>query len=376
MFVVKYGQGTPEDPFVPVGKPLMSLKNVDALVPPEVNEVLIDEKLTLNMLNRLHRQKEQEAAAPGVPAVPLAEELPVAAKLYTEALEHAHGFMDDARQGRDVDYHEAQPIVDSFIQSVFRNESAAATLFKLKRFDEYSYTHCINVGVLAIILGKYLGLDKDVLRLLGLSGLFHDVGKARIPEDILNKPARLTAQETQIVKTHPVESYRIISQTAGPDPDILRGAIEHHERFDGTGYPRGLAGSGIGLFGRIISIVDVYDALTSKRCYKEGMPAAKALSLMYQWRDATFSPNSIEQFIKCIGVYPVGSFVRLSSGEYAIVTGSNDKNATRPTVKLLFDAGMRHRQPAVLDLAEGGPEISECLNPAEYRVDLSRMLTA
>jgi HD-GYP domain-containing protein (c-di-GMP phosphodiesterase class II) len=378
MFLAKYGQGTPDNPFVSVGKPLLSLLNVDEFVPPEVDEVLVDDSLTLHMLNRLHRERLQEQAERPAPAVPLAEELPVAEKLYTEALDHAHEFMADARKGRDVDYHDAQPVVDGLIESVFRNESAAATMFKLRRFDEYSYTHCINVGVLAIILGKYLGQDKDTLRLLGLAGLFHDVGKARIPEDILNKPGELTTREMGIMKTHPLESYKIISNTPGPEQNILRGAIEHHERYDGTGYPRGLAGADIGIFGRIVSIVDVYDALTSKRCYRNAMPTYKALSLMYQWRDSSFAPNSIEHFIKCIGVYPAGSFVRLSSGEYAIVTEINMINASRPTVKILFDPWMRRKAAVAVDLLhdDGGLEIRECLNPAGYPVDLTTLLLA
>jgi HD-GYP domain-containing protein (c-di-GMP phosphodiesterase class II) len=376
MFLAKYGQGTPDSPFVPVGKPLLSPQNVDEFLPPEVDEVFVDDSLTLHMLNRLHKERLEELAEQPGPLVPLAEELPVAEKLYTEALDHAHEFMADVRKGKDVDYHDAEPVVDGFIESVFRNESAAATLFKLRRFDEYSYTHCINVGVLAIILGKYQGLDKDTLRLLGLSGLFHDVGKGRIPEEILNKPASLTPREMGIMKTHPLESYKIISATAGPSQDILRGAVEHHERFDGTGYPRGLANADISIFGRIISIVDVYDALTSKRSYKDAMSTSKALSLMYQWRDSTFAPNSIEHFIKCIGVYPVGSFVRLSSGEYAIVTESNLVNASKPTVKLLFDPWMRRKTPVVVDLFKNpeGIGISECLNPAGYPVDLARLL--
>jgi HD-GYP domain-containing protein (c-di-GMP phosphodiesterase class II) len=374
MFLAHYGHGTPESPVIPIGKPILSPLNVDEFVPPGVDEIYVDDKLTLHMINRLHRERNGEA--PPEPAVSLSDELPVAEKLYTEALGHAHEFMADVRKGKDVDYHDAEPVVDGFIESVFRNESAAATLFKLRTFDEYSYTHCINVSVLAIILGKYLGLDKDNLRLLGLSGLFHDVGKARIPEDILNKPAGLTPREMDIIKTHPLESYKIISSTDGPARDILRGAVEHHERFDGTGYPRGLAGGDIGIFGRIISIVDVYDALTSRRCYKPPMPTAKALSLMYQWRDSTFAPNSIEHFIKCIGVYPVGSFVRLSSGEYAIVTDSNPTNASRPTVKILFTPWMRRKAAVVVDLFKdsGGLEITECLNPAGYPVDLARLL--
>jgi len=380
MFLAKYGQGSPESPFVLVNQPLLSLKVIDELVPPGVDEVFIDEDLTLHAVHKLHKQKQQDQAGPHVPAVSLVLEFPIAEKLYGEALTHSRLFMDNVRKGKDFDYREATPMVDSFIESVFRNESAAATMIKLRRFDEYTYTHSINVSILAVLLGKHLGYDKEILRQLGIAGMFHDVGKARIPEEILNKPGKLTPLEFRIMKTHVLESYRLMSDQKALSPDVLRGIVEHHERYDGDGYPRGLSGDGIGIFGRIISIADIYDALTSKRVYKEGMPTAKALSLMYQWRDSTFPPNSIESFIKCIGVYPIGSFVRLSNGEYAIVTANNEAHAARPTVKVVLDAKMRHKPPTTVDLSKtmltGGLEISECLNPADYRVDLSRLLTA
>jgi len=379
MFLVSYGSGTPANPCIQVDRPVLTPGCVNKLIPADVDDVIIDENLTIELLNRLHREKVrlgQLGTTP--PQVPLAEELPVAEHLYTEALGCAHDVFDNVRMGRDMDYRVALPVVDGFIESVFRNEAAAATLFKLRRVDEYSYTHSIHVGVLAIILGKYLGLNKDALRLLGLCGMFHDVGKARIPEEILTKPARLTPQETTIIKTHPVESYKIISSTAGSNALVLRGALDHHERHDGSGYPRGITGDKISEFGRIVSIVDVYDALTSRRVYKDAIPASKALGLMYQWRDSTFSPNSIEHFIKCIGVYPVGSFVRLTNGSYALVAEINEANAARPTVKVVFDAHMRRKKATVLNLltqtGQPGLEIAECLNAAAYDIDMTQLL--
>ncbi len=379
MFLVKYGQGTKESPVVYLERPVLTLDAIDAIVPAWVPEVVIDDALTIAVINSTYRR--EKAVAPDKikrPVVPLAEELPVAQKLYEEAVEHAHCFMEEVRRGKEIDCREAFPIVDGFIGSVFRNESAAAMLFHLKEYDAYTYTHSINVGVLAIILGKYLELGKDNLRMLGMAGLFHDVGKARIPEEILNKPAKLNPREHQVIKTHPIEGYRIIEAQAGLDPNVMRGVIEHHERYDGTGYPRGLSGGEIGLFGRVLSIVDVYDALTSKRAYKNAMPAFNALGMMYQWRDTTFCPTGVEHFIKCIGVYPNGSFVKLSNGCHAITIDNSGENAARPKVRILFDAAMRPVPKTEIDLAkedvDHGLHIIECLDPADYRMDLTRVL--
>lgn len=379
MFVVMYGRGTDSSPIVFANEYVESEERLRELQAADVDEFSVDDGLF----------KAVDAPAPPVSITPeqvaraaaLADELPVAEKLYTEALSHARDFMDDVRKGKDVDYHEATPVVDSFIESVFRNDAAAATMFKLKRFDEYSYTHCINVAVLSIILGKHVGLDKATLRDIGIAGMFHDVGKARIPEAILNKPGKLSPQEFHVMKTHVLESYKIMREQKGIPADVLRGILEHHERYDGTGYPRGIARGDIGNYARVISVVDVYDALTSKRCYRDAVPASKALRVMYDWRETTFPPRSIESFIKCIGVYPVGSFVRLSSGEYAVVACNNSATTTRPVVKVVLDANLNMKKPTLVDLAMAnlggvGMEIMECLNPAMYRIDVAKMLTA
>ncbi len=380
MFLVKYGRGSKESPYVQVERPVLTLEAADTLVPSGVDDLVIDDALTIAVINTNYRKAcaERGGKAPETPATPLAEELPVAEKLYVEAVEHAHCFMEDVRRGKEIDCREAFPIVDGFIASVFRNEAAAAMLFHLREYDAYTYTHSVNVGVLAIILGKYLELDEKNLRMLGMAGVFHDVGKARIPEEILNKPAKLTPSETQVIKTHPLEGFRIVDGQAGLEPSVVRGVVEHHERYDGMGYPRGLSGGEIGLFGRILSLVDVYDALTSKRAYKSAMPPFNALGMMYQWRDTTFCPTGVEHFIKCIGVYPNGSFVKLSNGCHAITIDNSGENAARPKVRILFDAAMHPVAQTEVDLAREdfsqGLRIVECLDPEDYRMDLTRVL--
>jgi putative nucleotidyltransferase with HDIG domain len=283
--------------------------------------------------------------------------------------------MEDVRRGTDINLGKAACLVERFVESVLRNDTAAVTLFKLRDFDEYTYTHSINVSILAVILGKHLGLDKPALLQLGLAGMYHDVGKAKIPESILNKPGKLTKAEFETMKSHPLEGYRIMKGQKDLDPEILRAVVEHHERHDGTGYPRGLKSEDIGRFSRIISVVDVYDALTSRRVYKDAMAPAKALGMMYQWRDRDYPPHAIENFIRCIGVFPVGSFVKLTGGEFGIVANVNPQRPTKPEVKVVMDAKMRPQIPRTLDLwglegSDQAQDIAQVLNPAEFKIDL------
>ncbi|MBA4356310.1 MAG: HD-GYP domain-containing protein [Humidesulfovibrio sp.] len=374
MYVVSYGHGTFDSPLVQVDKPIFSPAHIEQHIPKEIDDVLIDTSIVISRLS-------QQQPGGGAISTGLDEELSIAKRLYSDALVHVKSFVSDVRKGTDIDYRKATLLVQNFIESVFRNEAAAVTLFKLRGFDEYTYTHSINVSILAVLLGKHLGLDKSALLKLGLAGMYHDVGKARIPESILNKPGKLTENEFQTMKAHPLEGYKIMQKQVDLDPEILRAVVEHHERHDGAGYPRGIKGEDIGRFSRIIAVVDVYDALTSKRVYKDAMAPAKALGMMYQLRDKDFPPHAIENFIRCIGVFPVGSFVRLSGGEFGIVVSANAARSTKPKIKVVMDVRMRPQMARLLDLeaVEDTPEaqdIDEVLNPAEYKIDLERFFSA
>lgn len=321
----------------------------------------------------------QAGVVEDVPVTPIEEEFPRADKLYSDAVSYARGFIDDVRQGKPFDYRDAVPTVDGFIDSVFRNESAAAAICKLKMYDEYTYTHSINVAVLAVILGKRLGLERDKLRLLGMAGVFHDVGKALVPDEILNKPGKLSDSEMEIMRTHPAEGYKILKVQKSVPEVVLRAALEHHERYDGRGYPRGIKGEKIHLMSRIISVVDVYDALTSKRVYKDPLPPSKVLGMMYQWRLSDFQPNIVEHFIKSLGVYPVGSFVRLSSGEHGVVTVLNASMPLKPVVKVVYNASMQPVTRYAVNLADLPPEeeslvIEDIVNPDEHGIEVASLL--
>jgi putative nucleotidyltransferase with HDIG domain len=314
-------------------------------------------------------------------AVPMAQELPAARKVYEDALAFARDFIHKAYLEKTVDIGRSEAFVSDVISSVARNREALTGLCKLRFYDEYSYTHSINVTVLATAFGQFLGLPEDELHLLGLGALFHDIGKANIPREVLNKPGRLDAREFQVVKRHPLESYVILKGKVGLDSKVLLAIVEHHEKYDGSGYPRGIGGEEVSMFARIISLADVYDALTSERVYKKGMPPAHALGVMYGMREKDFHPTMVERFIKCLGIYPVGSFVRLSDSRHGLVWALNDQAPLFPTVKAAFDDAMRPIPAEYVDLAEpglasAGPPltIAEAVDPRRYNIDMSAVM--
>lgn len=306
------------------------------------------------------------------PEVPLAEEISKAKAVYDETLAFARDFMTSAREGK-VDYEASGPMVQEMLDSVTRNPDALISLTKLKSFDEYTFTHCINVSVLATAFGNYLGLSPKDLHDLSTAALFHDVGKSLIPPDVLNKPGKLTDDEFKVMKKHPERSYMLLREKLGIPKRVLRGIAEHHEKFNGAGYPRKLAGDKIHPFARIIAVADVYDALTSRRVYKPPMMPSKALTILYGMRGKDFHPGKAETFIKFLGIYPVGSMVRLKSGEHAIVVASNPDAPLNPTILIAFDSHVKPITRQRIDLArQNGSariEIEQSVDHEPFGVD-------
>ncbi len=206
-------------------------------------------------------------------------------------------------------------------------------LSKLKISDEYTYKHSVDVGTMSAVLAKSMGESNRFVHDVTLSGLLHDVGKEKIPNEVINKPAKLTPEEYEIIKTHPVHGYRLLMQTNEIAEDIRQGILNHHENIDGTGYPRGLMGDEIGKMGQIISIVDVYDALVTKRPYKDAKTPAQAIEIMFTMSNK-FDMNLFKAFLAVINAYPNGSQVVLSTGETATVLKQNKSYPLRPVIKV------------------------------------------
>lgn len=309
------------------------------------------------------------------PQVPLAEEMRRATVLYDTTVHYARSIMDEMRAKGVVDVDAADPLVEGMLQSLTRNTNALVGLSKLRSADEYTYTHCINVGLLGMVFGRHLGFGPITLARLGMAGLFHDLGKARVPDDILKSPRRLTPDEFEVMKSHPGLGYDFMRTRGGVADEVLEGMYEHHEKYNGLGYPRGLQGEEISVTGRILAVVDVYDALTSRRVYKEAMLPHKALSLMYGMRGQDFSPGLVERFIRCLGIYPVGSVVELNTGQRCVVSEANLRNPLQPRVLIVHDSKGRPCMSRPLDLfGQVAVRIVTCHDPASVGIDPARVL--
>ena len=230
---------------------------------------------------------------------------------------------------------EVASLAGELVDGVFRSDNILINLIDLKSHDDYTYKHSLRVALLSISIGMKLQLTSDQLNEIALSALLHDVGKTMISSEILNKPAKLTRSEFDIMKTHPAVGADTLRKRHAFSGGILMGVESHHERFDGTGYPKGLHGDKIPLYGKILAVADVYDALTSNRPYRRANFPSEAIEYMMACADTHFDMEVLSAFLKIVSVYPSGTIVDLSNGQTAVVVENHIENILRPTVRLL-----------------------------------------
>jgi len=286
----------------------------------------------------------------------LEEEIPRAREVIAGTHTLVHTLMDDARLGKSLDSVGARDAVTALTDSVIRNPDALACFIQLKNKDEYTALHSLRVCILALTFGRHLDFTPDQLNVLGIGALLHDLGKMKVPGEILNKPGHLTDREFEIMKSHVPHGVAILEGTPHIPAPAIEVARGHHERYGGNGYVLGLQGDTIGLFGMIGGIVDSYDALTSDRVYRDGLSAFDALSRMYAARHVDYHPELMAQFIQCMGIYPIGSIVELNTGEIGVVVTVNRARRLKPRVALALTADKR-RYPAhkIVDLMQTFP---------------------
>lgn len=297
-------------------------------------------------------------------------ELQRAARLLASARGAVKDMFQDARMGRAIDQQVMRAVADDIADSVTRNAGALISLARVKTADEYTYMHSVAVCALMVALARQLGLPDDETRAAGFAGLLHDVGKADIPLEILNKPGRLTDEEFAIVREHPRKGWERLRAAGIDDAVALDVCLHHHERYDGTGYPDRLAGEGISLVARMGAVCDVYDAITSNRPYKAGWDPAESLKRMASWK-GHFDERVFQAFVRSLGIYPVGSLVRLSNGRLAVVVEPSPRSLLKPVVKTVFSTRSGERVvPERIDLSAPGctVQVVQREDPAQWKI--------
>ena len=255
--------------------------------------------------------------------------------------------------GKALDAPRVRDAAASMTESVVRNPDAMLLLAKLKEQGEATLDRAVGVSLYMISFGRFLQLPRDRLELLSMLGLLQDIGKLRLPAALLEKKGALTAAELEVCKKHVEHSVSILGESPGLPPELAALTALHHERFDGSGYPKGLKGVSIGLFGSIAGLVDCFDALMYQRPYGEALSPSNALNQIYKWRGSLFDGPLVEQFIQCIGAFPVGALVELNSGEIGIVIAQNQVRRLQPRVMVVLDAKGNPLKPQkILDLVK------------------------
>ncbi len=311
----------------------------------------------------------------------LKQELPKAKKAFDNSNAHIHKVMQEVQNDGQIDISKSKELVAECVKSILNEPSAMFWMSKIKSKDEYTAEHCLRVAILAIAFGRHLQLPPDELEMIGLCGMLHDVGKMKVPASILNKKEPLTEDEYEIIREHTVLGYVFLKEHGGIDEQVCTAAYNHHESLVGDGYPRQIDSSYLSLYDRIIAIVDSYDAITSDRCYSKGISADKATAILYKEISSRYDEYLVKEFIKMVGVYPVGTFVQLNNGFYAIVLSSNPDAKLSPIVEIIADERqVPLKRKVAVDLSKGkthkGVElkISKSVYDGQVNIDIRAFL--
>jgi putative nucleotidyltransferase with HDIG domain len=297
-------------------------------------------------------------------------------KLYNEAVTVANLVWDTARDESKPDPAAARAMVDGLAQAVSQNRTALMALTALKDYDNYTFTHMVNVSILTMAQARAVGVDGPLLREFGLAALMHDIGKVRTPPEILNKPEKLNDEEFLIMRRHVVDGAEILRRT--PEIPTLAPvvAFEHHLRIDGSGYPYGVKRGSLNLATMMCGIADVYDAMRSQRSYQQAFPTDRILAVLQRNDGTQFDQNLVRRFVQLLGIYPAGNLVKLNTGEIAVVARVHAPDPYRPKVKVIFGRnGARLDLPQEINLWEASPDhgmpsaVVAPLDPAEYNLD-------
>lgn len=378
-------------PFVRNRFLLSSEDEIRKIISAGIHDVVIDNDKGLDVqdaptLAEAQAATEREiveiaAKSPIVTRVSLGEEMKRAVQIRHQASTLVRTVMQDARLGKAVELDQVSPVVENITESILRNPGALVGLLRIKNKDDYTFLHSVSVCTLLVAFCRSRNFEAARTHQAGLGGLLHDTGKALVPDKILNKPGPLTDEEFAIIKRHPKDGYDILLKSPEVGPIPLDITLHHHERRDGSGYPDKLGGEGISELAQMAAIVDVYDAITADRCYHKGMSAAAALRKIYEWSKFHFNPQYAQEFMRCVGIYPVGTMVMLESGRLGVVVEPHETNLLAPKVNVFFNTKQNlYIKPEMVDLSRGlgfggGDKIVGHESPSKWNVDPMRFLS-
>lgn len=343
-----------------------------------VTAVSIDTQKGIDVMPKPTTTPPRETAPLTLPkTVSFNAEMERAIAIHKEAVSLVRGVLSDVKMGRVIDATAVTQMADDIVGSVMRNQNALSCLGILRRKDNYLMEHSVNLAILMGVFGKFLGYDQAYIREMAAGAILHDIGKILVPDEILHKPSKLTDAEFAVMKAHPDHSRKILQTLPGISQIAVETAGQHHEKIDGTGYPDGLSKDQISIHGRMLAIIDVYDALTADRCYHDRITPQEALRRMLQWTQSHLDGELLQSFIKAIGVYPVGTLVCLESGKMGVVISMQANQPLKPVVRIFYSYKHRH-YVSVRDLDLSKSQVADRIvrteDPRKLNIDIQPFL--
>lgn len=389
VFVHDFNSGWLHHPFLSNRVLIKTENEIAKVVKHKIHEVYIDTEKGMDIddaptQEEIAREIQTEigglTSAPGISQQDdsLNRELTRARVLIAEAKQTTRRLMDEVRLGKPINISQVEILVERMTDSVLNNQDALISLVRIKNRDEYTYMHSLAVSALSISFARHLGFAEQRVKELGVGGLLHDIGKVKIPDEILNKPGPLTESEFETMKRHVTHGRCILEETTKIGTDSVCVTAHHHERLDGTGYPEGLEDDEISELGQMAAVIDIYDALTSERCYKKSMPPTEALKKIFEWSAHYLNRQLVERFITHVGIYPLGTVVRLRSGYIGVVVKHSERGMLYPTVRAVYDTrAAAFVQPYNIDLSKPriDDEIIGCESAERWHIRPDRHLS-
>ncbi len=285
--------------------------------------------------------------------IPIDQELNHVRSAYKDACSQTAAILDTIRLSGELDVHQVNQVVDDCVDSILRNNSALVWLTQIRNKDNYTAEHSLRVCIYAIALGRELGFRELELQNIGVCGLLHDVGKVRIPQELLMKQGDLSEEEIKIMQQHPIYGKKLLISKSGIFPGAVDVAYCHHERLDGSGYPRGITAERIPYYAKIIGILDSYDSMISDKPYSKGMTTLDACRHIYQCKNTLYDKTILGHFIHFIGIYAPGSLVEMNTGEVGIIIETNNEDGIKPKILLVLGSDKKAKNKRIIDLKKG-----------------------